>query len=221
MGVMETIRAIADKYNDGNKKPLNDLVKKVNSLLTEVISLCGSPGCHYLTSVKKLTIPSKVDVDTVIKFLSNYKALTAFKTIIKSSKGEIKSASQIMEDFAGLESDMYFGKTSLPLFKVFGLKPDGSGTAYKFLKTGKEFAEDRKKSFSESDIVDKVFLVYVQAKGGFGTMGAWMFSHINNSGEPLFNYTTFRTNQAGSMSFVIEGAQIKTWDWIKNNYGIK
>ena len=52
-------------------------------------------------------------------------------------------------------------------------------------------------------------------------MGAWMFSHINNSGEPLFNYTTFRTNQAGSMSFVIEGAQIKTWDWIKNNYGIK
>ena len=125
-----------------------------------------------------------------------------------------------MEDFAGLESDMYFGKTSLPLFKVFGLKADGSGTAYKFLKTGKEFAEDRKKSFSESDIVDKVFLVYVQAKSGFGTMGAWMFSHINSKGEPIFNYTTFRTNQSGSMSFVIEGSQSKTWDWIKQNYGL-
>jgi hypothetical protein len=221
MGVMETIRSISDKYNSGDKKSLQALVKKVNSLLTEVISLCGSPGCYYLTSVKKLTIPSKVDVDTVIKFLSNYKALTAFKTIIKNSKGDIKSASQIMEDFAGLEQDMYFGKTSLPLFKVFGLKPDGSGTAYKFLKTGKEFAEDRKKSFTESDTVDRVFLVYVQAKSGFGTMGAWMFSHINNNGEPLFNYTTFRTNQSGSMSFVIEGSQIKTWDWIKNNYGIK
>ena len=51
MGVMETIRAIADEYNSGNKKPLNDLVKKVNSLLKEVITLCCSPGCHYLTSV--------------------------------------------------------------------------------------------------------------------------------------------------------------------------
>jgi len=221
MGVMETIRAISDKYNSGDKKSLLALVKKVNSLLTEVITLCDSPGCHYLTSIKKLTIPSKVDVDTVIKFLSNYKALTAFKTIIKSSKGDIKSASQIMEDFAGLETDMYFGKTSLPLFKVYGLKSDGSGTPYKFLKTGKEFAEDRKKSFTENDIVDKVFLVYVQAKSGFGTMGAWMFSHINSSGEPLFNYTTFRTNQSGSMSFVIEGSQVKTWDWVKNNYGIK
>ena len=48
-----------------------------------------------------------------------------------------------------LEKSMYFGRTSLPLYKVFGLDSTGSGTAYKFLKTGKEYTEEKKESIKD------------------------------------------------------------------------
>ena len=41
-----------------------------------------------------------------------------------------------MEDFIELEKEMYFGRTELPLFKVYGTDP--SGKAYEFLKSGSD-----------------------------------------------------------------------------------
>lgn len=221
LSVKDACYKIAEDYNAGKKKPLKDLVQNTNTLLNTVNSLSTStPGVGYLTSTTSLSIPSKVDFDVVVKFLANYKALSAFKTVLSSEKGNIKSASEIYDEFVDLESQMYFGRTQLPLFKVYGLDSKGSGTAYTFLKTGKEFADERKSEFDEKgDKVEKVFLVYVEAKKGYGTMGAYVFSNFKDN-MAQFNYTTFRTNQAGSASFAIEGSAIKSWDWIKSNYSL-
>ena len=50
-------------------------------------------------------------------------------------------------------------------------------------------------------------------------MGAYVFSSFKDS-IAQFNYTTFRTNQAGSASFAIEGSKIQSWDWIKSRYSL-
>ena len=50
-------------------------------------------------------------------------------------------------------------------------------------------------------------------------MGAYVFSSFKDN-MAQFNYTTFRTNQAGSASFAIEGSAIKSRDWIKSNYSL-
>ena len=214
LGVLESVQSIADAYNNNNKVPLNKLVKLDNQLLTKVISLTKSVGMAYVGGVSKLSIPSKVDTGVVIKFLSNYKALTAFQTVASNSKGRAKNASQIYDDFVDLEKQMFFGKTSLPLFKVYGLSSSGAGEAYKFLKTGKEFAAERKSEFeSNKDKVSTVFIVYVKAKSGYGTMSAWIFSHFKG-GNAMFNNVTFRTNSSGTVSFVIEGSKSQSWPWI-------
>jgi len=214
MSQTDIIQGIADNYNQGNKYPLNTLVGNSNNLLKRVISLTKSPGMAY-TGVKALRIPSSVDIDVVIKFLANYKALLAFQSVASNSKGNAKTASEIYGDFIDLEKDMYFGRTSLPLFKVYGLNPNGGGTAYSFLKSGQEYKQDKKSAFeNKQDIVSKVFIVYVQAEGGYGTMSAWVFSKFDNNGTPLFNNINFRTNKTGSLTFTIEGSKTKSWEWM-------
>ena len=42
---------------------------------------------------------------------------------------------------------MYFGKTDLPMFKVYGA--DIKGTAWEYLKSGKEFREDKLKEMAD------------------------------------------------------------------------
>jgi len=216
MSQTDIIQGIADNYNQGNKKPLNTLVKNCNDSLKRVISLTNSPGMGYAkTGTTSLRIPSSVDIDVVIKFLANYKALLAFQSVASNSKGNAKSATEIYTDFLDLEKDMYFGRTSLPLFKVYGLNPDGGGTPYTFLKSGQEYKEDRKSAFeSKQDIVSKVFIVYVESKAGYGTMSAWVFSKFDNNGTPLFNNINFRTNKAGALTFTIEGSKTQSWDWM-------
>ena len=222
MSQQDIIKGIADNYNQGNKAPLNTLVSNCNTELKKVISLTKAPGMAYAdTKVDKLYIPSKVNVDVVIKFLANLKALYAFKSVASNSKGSAKTASEIYSDFLDLEKDMYFGRTSLPLFKVYGLNPDGSGTPYTFLKSGQEYKEDRKSAFeSKQDIVSKVFIVYVTSKAGYGTMSAYIFSKFDTNGTPMFNNVTFRTNASGVLTFTIEGSKTVSWDnMIKQSWG--
>ena len=218
----DIIKGISDDYNQGNKEPLNTLVGNCNKQLDKVISLTKSPGLAYAdTQVKTLYIPKDVNTDVVIKFLSNLKALYAFQAVIANSKGSAKSASEIYSDFLDLEKDMYFGRTSLPLFKVYGLNPDGGGTPYTFLKSGQEYKSERKSAFeSKKDIVSKVFVVYVASKVGYGTMSAYIFSKFDTNGTPMFNNVTFRTNASGVLTFTIEGSKTVSWDdMIKQKWG--
>ena len=218
----DIIKGIADDYNQGNKDPLNTLVGNCNKQLDKVISLTKSPGLAYAdTQVKTLYIPKDVNTDVVIKFLANLKALYAFQAVIANSKGSAKSASEIYSDFLDLEKDMYFGRTSLPLFKVYGLNPDGGGTPYTFLKSGQEYKSERKSAFeSKKDIVSKVFVVYVTSKVGYGTMSAYIFSKFDTNGTPMFNNVTFRTNASGVLTFTIEGSKTVSWDnMIKQKWG--
>ena len=214
MSQTDIIQGIADNYNQGNKEPLNTMVQNCNTQLGKVIALTNAPGLAYAdTRVKKLYIPTNVNIDVVIKFLANLKALYAFQSVISNSKGNAKTASEIYGDFIDLEKDMYFGRTSLPLFKVYGLNPNGGGTPYTFLKSGQEYKQDKKSAFeNKQDIVSKVFIVYVQAEGGYGTMSSYVFSKFSKDGIPIFNNVNFRTNKTGSLTFTIEGSKTISWD---------
>ena len=210
----DKIKAVANDYNQGNKEPLNTIVSNCNTELGKVINLTKSPGLAYAdTGVTQLYIPKDVNPDVVIKFLANFKALRAFQKIASDNKGSAKSASQIYDDFLDLEKGMYFGRTSLPLFKVYGLNPNGGGTPYTFLKSGQEYKQDKKSAFeNKQDIVSKVFIVYVQAEGGYGTMSSYVFSKFSKDGIPIFNNVNFRTNKTGSLTFTIEGSKTISWD---------
>ena len=117
-----------------------------------------------------------------------------------------------MEDFIELEKEMYFGRTELPLFKVYGADP--SGKAYEFLKSGKEFREDRLKAMEMNDAVkDGKYIpgIVVDSsiqKAGHTAVKVWVLHSINESGT---NYTQvdMRSGNENTLAFSVSGGSIK------------
>jgi len=129
-----------------------------------------------------------------------------------------KDLETLFTDMLSLEKEMYFGRTSLPLVKVFGLKPDGSGTAWSFLKTGKEFVEERVSAFT--DMPEHVLIVDNSEQSGKGYMNitCLMLSHLDSKTQtPKYNMVTMRTNNSTGASFVIEGSKVVDMAYIKKN----
>ena len=87
----------------------------------------------------------------IIKLMINFTAYEHLTKMLASSKGEIKNVTTVLEEFVELEKEMYFGKTDLPMFKVYGA--DISGTAWEYLKSGKEFREDKLKAMNIQSLI--------------------------------------------------------------------
>jgi len=201
----------------GNTKAQKKLYAEVNSKLSSLIKICNSPGINYSNAgeygVKRIAKKS-LNVNGVRKLMMNIRAFDALTRLIKNSKGKIRSAADIFDELIELEKSMYFGRTSLPLYKVFGLDSAGSGTAYKFLKTGKEYSEEKKKSIKN---LDTALVVMVSENKGYATVGTFMLSGMKDS-KVQYNQVQFRSNSSTGFSFVIEGSKIVTLEYLKD-YG--
>jgi len=181
-----------------------------------VLKKTKKPG---LKSVGNTVIPkaSKPSADIVRKLMANAKAYDSIERILSGASGQQKEVDQLFKDMLTLEKEMYFGRTSLPLVKVYGLKPNGGGTAWTFLKTGKEFVEERISAFS--DMPENVLIVNSAAQAdGYMAVSTLMLSHLNKKTQsPMYNMVTFRTNSKTSTTFVIEGSKVVNMNYIRKN----
>jgi len=170
-----------------------------------------------LKSVGSDSIPkSKPSVNIVRKLIANSKAYDSINRMLSNTSGQVKSIDIIFNDMVSLEKEMFFGRTELPLVKVFGLKPDGSGTAWKFLKTGREFIQDRISSFT--NMPDNVLIVNSQPQDGYMNVSVLMLSHLNaKTKEPSYNVVSMRTHSASSTTFVIEGRNVVPLSYVEKN----
>ena len=188
----------------------------VNTEFNSVKKNTKKPG---LLSVGDTNVPkSKPQLDVVRKLMANAKAYNSINRILSTAAGQVRSVEDIFKEMLELEKQMFFGRTSLPLVKVFGLKSNGSGTAWKFLKTGKEFVEERISAFT--DLPENVLIVNSQGQSeGYMNITTAMLSHLNHkTQEPSYNLVSMRTNSTSSTTFVIEGSKIVPLSYIKKNY---
>ena len=173
------------------------------------------PG--LLTAGDKKIPKSKPQLDVVRKLMANAKAYDSINRILSTASGQVRNIQDVFKEMLALEKEMFFGRTSLPLVKVFGLKSNGSGTAWKFLKTGKEFIEDRISAFT--DLPENVLIVNSTGQNGYMNITAAMLSHLDHkTQEPSYNLVSMRTNSASSSTFVIEGSKVVSLSYIKKNY---
>ena len=197
-------------------RAFNQLHKIVEREFSVVLGNMKKPG---LLPVGDTKIPkSKPQLDVVRKLMANAKAYNSINRILSIAAGQVRSVDDIFKEMLELEKQMFFGRTSLPLVKVFGLKPDGGGTAWKFLKTGKEFIEDRISAFT--DLPEYVLVVNSRGQSeGYMNITAAMLSHLNHkTQEPSYNLVQMRTNSAASTTFVIEGSKVVSQSYIKKNF---
>ena len=192
---------------------LHSIVKAEFNSVTKNTSRQG------LLSVGDKSVPkSKPQLDVVRKLMANAKAYNSINRILSIAVGQVRSLDDIFKEMLELEKQMFFGRTSLPLVKVFGLKSNGSGTAWKFLKTGKEFVEDRISAFT--DLPEYVLVVNSQGQSeGYMNITTAMLSHLNHkTQEPSYNLVSMRTNSAASTTFVIEGSKVVPLSYIQKNF---
>ena len=72
--------------------------------------------------------------------------------------GDLESDSKTLySKMIELEKEMIYGKSTLPLYKVYGVKKDGSGTAYEQYPGAQKYVEE-KLTKDLSDVV--VFYLY-------------------------------------------------------------
>ena len=117
-----------------------------------------------------------------------------------------------------LEREIYFGKTHLPLFKVYGAVNSTDTSTTTRLGTAKEFVEDERKKIEGAGFKWPVMGIrYTKEKTGkYYTIEATLLTGADEKvNEPAYTACRMGTNQSKAYSFIIEGTAVKTWAQFK------
>ena len=183
-----------------NQNVLNKLVDNVNKEMESLVKASMANSAFYFKGYSKLKLTAPVSKDDVAKLLTNFQSAIVLKSILGDLSGDAKSLySQLVE----LEKEMVYGKTTLPLYKVFGLDKNGEGTAFTAYPGSETFIQD-KLAKDLSDTV--VFYLRANSQNQYFTMSAYGLSGINEVTGDL-KYSQFRmgTNSTGRYSYNFEG----------------
>jgi len=208
---------------DGNMSELKalhgktaDEWKTLKKLLD--IPMDGIDGTKGSNGPKLITPPSVKDgAHYALKLMTNFMGYEHLTAMLKNKAGAVKEVSRVLEEFVELEKEMYFGRTELPLFKVYGTDPGGK--AYQFLKSGKEFREDRLNAMDMGDAVkDGKYIPGVVVESSVQTAGhasvkVWILQSLTESGV-TYTQVDMRSSDPDTLSFSVSGGSIIRGDLV-------
>ena len=118
-----------------------------------------------------------------------------------------------------VQKEMLFGKTSLPLYKVYGR--DSDSKTYEYLTTAAEFAAERQSQIlgAGGDVSYPVsgFSVKLQ-KSKYYNIESWIITGVVN-GTSTYSQMRMGTNKAGAFSYVVEGSKEKDQAQYNRKFG--
>ena len=206
-----------DSFGQISQDPnlLKVLITNVNTKLSELQkSAASNPGFYY-AGVSALSVPKSATVDDVGKLISNFQTTIVLKKLVDKTK---KSTTELYKRMVEVEKEMIYGKTSLPIYKVYGLDIKGGGKAYEKYPGSETFIED-KLGLDTSDTV----ILYLQcnASGNYLTMNSYGLAGLDSkSGSLLYSKYRMGTNASGRYSYNFEGTQEVAIDKVKKSLGI-
>ena len=153
--------------------------------------------------------------DDLYKLFANSNSLDAFIKIYNKNGTDIGLLKDQMID---LEREIYFGKTQLPLFKVYGAITSTDTATTTRLGTAKEFVEDERKKIEGAGFKWPVMGIRYtkEKKGKYYTIEATLLTGADETAnEPAYTACRMGTNTSKRYSFVIEGTHIKDWATFK------
>ena len=196
---------------NGQLKTIEDYFKGKNHLVNKSVKGKVGTGVYKTTNGKN----SWTDND-MYKLYANASALEAFIAIYELKKGDVTSLKSQMVD---LEREIYFGKTQLPVFKVYGAKNDGDKATTTRLGTSKEFTSTRNTKITGAGFDWPVMGIRYSNQGKFYTIEGTLLSDADETtNEPTYTACRMGTNQSKAYSFIIEGTAVKTYDQFKNTF---
>ena len=139
---------ISDKLKNIKKGNKEKLLKKVNTRLGKIKKTFKPASLVFKQDGVLNKLPS--NADDVFKLFSNY---VSMQVMIDVMGGGDYNDTQLVKEIIELQKEMYFGRTELPLWKVYGANNVGDTNTYSYLSTGKEFVNKKIKRLSGKDII--------------------------------------------------------------------
>jgi hypothetical protein len=188
------------KISDANK-----LVKEVQKKRNGVVKLYDTKD--YLihktgTEITNFKSSKEINIDIVSKLLSNSYSLSSVESIIGTTNTD-----EILNSVIDMHKEVFFGKTSLPLYKVYG---KSSGKSYEYLGSAEDYVEKKKAKLKDVQFPISGIRLNTQDKK-YLNIDLYVVSDIE---ENKIYYTAFRTgtNASGRFSFNFEGTKKIPYD---------
>jgi len=178
----------------------NKLVKDVRDKKKSIVKIFD--GKDYLVQksgkpISEFKSKNEIDIDTVSKLLSNSFSISVVNSILGSTDPK-----DIIDSVVDMHKEVYFGKTSLPLYKVYG---KSSGPSYEYLGTAGDFTKKKKEKLSEVQFPVAGLRLNPQ-NSRYLNIDFFVVSDVS---QDEVYYTQFRTgtNTSGKFSFNFEGTK--------------
>lgn len=163
-----------------------DLLNKINKQIDLLIS-----KNNIIVNAKKLKSISEKSSNTAFKLVSNYKTVKLLNDMVKDSTSLEKQVQILI-------SEMLFGGTKLPLWKVYGSL--GSELSYEYLGVIDKF------TIKTSVDID-LFKVDIKPQKSFYTITVYMLENIDEENKYYIKFRT-GTNSSSKFTFIMEGTNI-------------
>jgi len=140
-------------------------------------------------------------VEDRYKLFSNYTGVYVFNEVISANMGNME---KLKDEMIAMQKEMLFGKTTLPVWKVYGI--GGGGDPWEELGGAKEFEEGKQTAFA--GLIGAIVGFHANSQGGdyYALESSFLFN-VDPEGLPTYTLNRMGTNQGGSsFSFVFEGS---------------
>jgi len=183
----------------------NKLVTEVQNKRNTIVQLYNTKD--YLiyktgTEITNFRTSKEINIDIVAKLLSNSYSLSSVESIIGTTNSD-----EILSSVIDMHKEVYFGKTSLPMYKVYG---KSSGKSYEYLGSASDYVEKKKAKLKDVQFPISGIRLNTQDKK-YLNIDLYVVSDIEDN---QIYYTAFRTgtNASGRFSFNFEGTKKIPYD---------
>ena len=202
------------------------ILREVNSQISEINTVFGGNvnmiqkigGKVGESEYKSSNRGNSWTKNDIIKLFANATALNAYGKIVYKNGSDIKALS---DDLIELEKEIYFGKTKLPLFKVYGASANNLNDTIEDLGTQDDYVTGKQRRLGVDETYQWPVVGFVSSnQGKYYNLEGHLLTDMENGNAPEYTQCRMGTNKADAFSFVFEGTGILKWDKFKKKYGI-
>ncbi len=143
-----------------------------------------------------------INVEDRYKLFSNYTGIYVFNSVISANKGDM---SKLKAEMIALQKEMLFGKTTLPVYKVYGVGSKG-GDTWEYLGGAKEFEAGKVGKFS--GMIGAIIGFHANTQGTYYALeSSFLYDIDPDDSSAVYTLNRMGTNAGGDrFSFVFEGS---------------